>query len=365
MLNSSSFAAELDGVTKRYHAVTAVDEVSLSVEKGEFLCLLGPSGCGKTTTLRMIGGFEIPDEGRVMLGGVDVTHLPPEKRNSNMVFQNYALFPHKSVFDNIAFGLKMKRFPRKTISEKVERVLALVNLHEYGNRMPHQLSGGQQQRVALGRAVVNEPTLLLLDEPLGALDLKLRRQMQMELKGLQAKLGITFIYVTHDQEEALTMADRIAVMRDGRIVQLGQPAEIYEHPASAYVADFVGTVNMFKGTVTRHGAEGVEIGLEEGGSLIMKGGQDIKPGSTVNLAVRPEKIILSVKPREDCDLALRGSVAEVNYQGTYTGYVVALESGFRVSVTVQNAADAARATLNEGEMAYVCWSRDVVRLLAD
>ena len=257
-------AIELDEVRKRFTENAAVDGVSLSIGEGEFFSLLGPSGCGKTTTLRMIAGFVAPDEGRVLLNGDDVTTVPPNKRPVNMVFQQYALFPHMTVYDNVAFGLRMSHVPRSDHRERVTEILRVVALEGYERRRPRQLSGGQQQRVALARALVNRPAALLLDEPLGALDVKLRRHMQLELKRIQNELGTTFVYVTHDQEEALAMSDRIAVMNDGKVEQLGTPREIYERPASAFVADFVGTVNVIGDVSVR--PERIRI-LREGGRL--------------------------------------------------------------------------------------------------
>jgi len=238
-------AISLQSVGKRFGDVVAVRETNLDIRDGEFFSMLGPSGCGKTTTLRMIAGFEVPDEGRVVLRGADVTNVPPNQRNVNTVFQHYALFPHMSVVDNVSFGLELKRVPRGERRDRVKQMLEVVQLEGMEKRKPQQLSGGQQQRVALARALVNRPAALLLDEPLGALDVKLRKQMQLELKRIQTELGTTFVYVTHDQEEALTMSDRIAVMNGGDIEQIGDPKEIYEHPQTPFVADFVGSLNAF------------------------------------------------------------------------------------------------------------------------
>ncbi|MFS8067224.1 MAG: ABC transporter ATP-binding protein, partial [Byssovorax sp.] len=240
---------ELRKVTKRFGDVLVVNAVDLTVEKGEFLTFLGPSGCGKTTTLRMIGGFERPSSGEVLLGGKDVSDLPPYERDVNTVFQSYALFPHMSVAENVAYGLEQKKLPRAEIQRKVKEVLAMVQMETFAARKPREMSGGQQQRVAVARAIVNNPSVVLLDEPLGALDLKLRKEMQVELKQLQRRLGMTFIYVTHDQEEALTMSDRIAVMKAGQIEQLAPPVEIYNRPRTRFVADFIGDTNLLSGTV--------------------------------------------------------------------------------------------------------------------
>ena len=289
-------AIALESVTKRYGSHAAVNDVSLDIGEGEFFSLLGPSGCGKTTSLRMIAGFVEPDVGRVLLRGQDVTLVPPNKRPVNMVFQQYALFPHMSVFDNVAFGLSVKGVPRGEHKDRVEELLRVVSLEGLGKRKPRQLSGGQQQRVALARALVNRPAALLLDEPLGALDVKLRKQMQLELKRIQHELGTTFVYVTHDQEEALAMSDRIAVMNEGEVEQIGSPREIYEHPASDFVADFVGTINV----------------------LELAGGRE---------TVRPERVkILAQGGRLD------GVVADVVYLGVYRQFHVDTDAGRVVSV---------------------------------
>src|SRR3989440_1975296 len=249
----------IEKVTKRFDDVVAVDDLTLEVESGKFYALLGPSGCGKTTTLRMIGGFEEPTEGTIYLGDRPVTGLPPYKRDVNTVFQSYALFPHLSVFENVAFGLRRKKVPRPDVQTRVREILRLVDLPGFESRKPGQLSGGQQQRVALARALVNEPQVLLLDEPLGSLDLKLRKQMQLELKRIQDEVGITFLYVTHDQEEAMTMSNRIAVMRSGRIEQIGEPGDIYEHPRTEFVAGFLGASNLLDGRVEGRGAQDATV----------------------------------------------------------------------------------------------------------
>ena len=300
MLEERRAAIGLVGVSKRFGGVGAVDDVSLEIGEGEFFSPLGPSGCGKTTTLRMVAGFERPDAGSIVLQGNDVTEVPANRRPLNMVFQQYALFPHMSVYDNVAFGLKVKRVPRAEHRERVHEMLRVVSLEGFDRRRARQLSGGQQQRVALARALVNRPAALLLDEPLGALDVKLRKQMQLELKRIQHELGTTFVYVTHDQEEALAMSDRIAVMNGGRVEQLGTPREIYEHPASDFVADFVGTVNV----------------------LDLDGGRE---------SVRPERIrILREGGRLD------GVVADVVYLGVYRQFHVDTSAGRVVSVRLSD-----------------------------
>jgi spermidine/putrescine transport system ATP-binding protein len=309
---------------KRFGGVRAVDGVSLEVRSGEFFSLLGPSGCGKTTTLRMIGGFELPTSGRVLLRGRDVTYDPPDKRPVNMVFQHYALFPHLDVGDNVAFGLKRHKVEKAEITRRVGEALELVHLQGYERRKPSQLSGGQQQRVALARALVNRPFVLLLDEPLGALDLKLRRRLQLELKRIQAEVGITFVYVTHDQEEALTMSDRIAVMHAGMVEQLGTPEELYERPASRFVADFIGTTNLLHGVMEADGA----VRLSSG-ELVHLEGNGLGAGDRVELSVRPEAITLVPA---DAIGALRGAVEQAAYLGATVSYQIRTTGGLALSV---------------------------------
>ena len=322
-------------------AVRALDGVSVTIRENEFFTLLGPSGCGKTTLLRLIAGFELPSAGEILLEGEHVEHLPPYQRPVNTVFQCYALFPHMTVAQNIAFGLEMRHVPRSDIDATVNEMLGLVKMAGLGGRRPSQLSGGQQQRVALARALANHPKVLLLDEPLSALDLKLRQGMRTELKNLQQKTGITFIFVTHDQEEALTMSDRIAVMSQGRIQQLGAPLEIYEQPVNRFVADFIGDTNFV--TVTIDGQAGTYVRCRCGGGLDLLASPigGVAHGATVTLAVRPEKILL--KPGE------LGTVAQTVYVGTDTNYEVRLGDGSRISVRLQNAADGhAQFTVGDG-----------------
>ena len=280
----------LEQVVKTFGSMVAVDHLDLEIRRGEFFSMLGPSGCGKTTTLRMIGGFEEPTEGTVRLDGRDVTDLPAYKRDLNTVFQSYGLFPHLTVFENVAFGLRRQKVPGKEIERRVGEALELVNLERFGRRRPSQLSGGQQQRVALARALVNRPKVLLLDEPLGALDLKLRKQMQLELKRIQDEVGITFIFVTHDQEEAMTISDRIAVMSHGHIEQLGRPEEVYERPATTFVAEFLGASNLLHGKYSGvDGAWGV-VELDDGQRVHVKADPQLTAGEQVKVGVRPEKI---------------------------------------------------------------------------
>jgi putative spermidine/putrescine transport system ATP-binding protein len=315
----------LTGVRKTYGDVVAVDSVDLEIARGEFFTMLGPSGSGKTTTLRIIAGFERPDSGRVILGGDDVTGRPPYDRNVNTVFQDYALFPHMSVADNVEYGLRVKGVKRQERKVRAQEALALVRLEGFGGRKPVQLSGGQRQRVALARAIVNHPQVLLLDEPLGALDLKLRQEMQSELKRIQQEIGITFVYVTHDQEEALTMSDRIAVFSQGKIDQIGTPADIYEHPANEFVAAFVGISNL----------------LDRDGR---------------RFTIRPEKIRLLTdgEPPDPGDHAERGTIREVVYAGMITRYVVDLDGGGEVVVVRQNTTGPLPAG-DEGKPATVTW----------
>ena len=315
----------LEDVVKRFDDSVAVDGISVEVPHGAFFALLGPSGCGKTTTLRMIGGFEEPTEGRIFLGDQDVVGLPPYKRDVNTVFQSYALFPHMSVFDNVAFGLERRGVAKGEVKGRVAEMLELVGLAGFGRRKPKQLSGGQQQRVALGRALVNHPRVLLLDEPLGALDLKLRKQMQLELKRIQHEIGITFVHVTHDQEEAMTMADAIAVMNRGRIEQLGRPAELYERPATAFVAGFLGASNLLPGTVEGPDA----IRLDEG--TVVRAQVNGRSGK-VAAGVRPEKITIGSGGGAN---ELAGTVSETAYIGVATQVVVRTAAGV-VHVFAQN-----------------------------
>jgi spermidine/putrescine transport system ATP-binding protein len=321
------YDVRLERVTKRFSDVVAVDDLSLDIERGEFFSLLGPSGCGKTTTLRMIGGFEEPSQGAVYLGETDVTELPPFRRNVNTVFQNYALFPHLTVFENVAFGLRRRSVPKDEIPGQVARMLDLVELPGYQRRRPSQLSGGQQQRVALARALINHPRVLLLDEPLGALDLKLRKQMQIELKRIQTDIGITFIYVTHDQDEAMTMSDRIAVMRNGRIEQLGSPEELYERPRTAFVAGFLGVSNLLDGRLERRDGELAEIVLSDGTRLRAPAdGLNGAGSGAVRVGVRPEKLRLEPfvdgsRPQAERN-ALAGTILDASYVGVSTQYLV-------------------------------------------
>ena len=307
---------ELRHISKVYsdNGFKAVDDFNLEVKRGEFVTFLGPSGCGKTTTLRMIAGFEMPTSGEILLNGEDISQLPANKRPINTVFQRYALFPHMNIYDNIAFGLKLKKLPKEEIRKKVKRVLDIVDLEGFENRKISTLSGGQQQRIAIARALVNEPEILILDEPLGALDLKMRQEMQLELKHMHDELGITFIYVTHDQEEALTMSDKIVVLSEGRIQQIGTPEDIYNEPQNAFVADFIGESNIFKGIMTGH------MKVRFCGGEFM-GMDDVAEGTLVDVVVRPEDVIIT-KPE---DGVVEGEVVSVIFKGMH--YEVTVESG--------------------------------------
>jgi putative spermidine/putrescine transport system ATP-binding protein len=336
-------AITLRGLRKTFGAVVAVNDLDLEIPAGQFFAMLGPSGSGKTTVLRMIAGFESPDAGSIELGGVDATTLPPFRRNVNTVFQDYALFPHMTVAQNVGYGLRVRRVGRSELRARVAEALELVRLPGYGDRKPAQLSGGQRQRIALARALVNRPRVLLLDEPLGALDLKLREQMQLELKAIQRQLGITFVFVTHDQHEALTLCDRLAVFRDGRIEQLGSAQQVYESPATRFVAEFVGTSNLIAGDAAR--------------AILGRAG---------TYAVRPEKIRLqpaggSAEPGEIC---LDGIVREISYAGAETRVLVEVRPELTLCTTLLNAAGAG-PELRRGDSVTLCWQPGAVRAIED
>jgi putrescine transport system ATP-binding protein len=347
---------KVERITKAFGDFKAVDDVSLSIYKGEIFCLLGASGCGKTTLLRMLGGFETPTSGRIFIDGEDMTGVPPYERPVNMMFQSYALFPHMTVEQNVAFGLKQDRLPKPEVQDRVATMLDLVKMGGLAKRRPHQLSGGQRQRVALARSLVKRPKLLLLDEPLGALDKKLREHTQFELISLQDKLGVTFIVVTHDQEEAMTLASRIGVMNHGEIVQAGTPSEIYEFPGSKFVADFVGSVNMFEGKLIEDEPDYVRIGSAElGGTIFVSHGISAPPEATVWAAVRPEKIFMStVAPEGGADNVVRGAVQDIAYLGDLSIYLVKLPTGKVVRVTQPNTSRHAEA-ISWDQQVYLSW----------
>jgi putrescine transport system ATP-binding protein len=346
---------EVDRVTKAFGDFKAVNDVSLKIYKGEIFCLLGASGCGKTTLLRMLGGFETPSSGRIFIDGEDMTGVPPYDRPVNMMFQSYALFPHMTVEQNVAFGLKQDGVPKAEIADRVATMLELVKLGGLGKRKPHQLSGGQKQRVALARSLVKRPKLLLLDEPLGALDKKLREHTQFELVSLQDKLGVTFIVVTHDQEEAMTLASRIGVMNHGEIVQAGTPSEIYEFPASKFVADFVGSVNIFEGKLVEDEPEHVRIASDElGATIYVSHGISAPPEAIVWAAIRPEKIFMSTAQPEGADNVVRGAVQDIAYLGDLSIYLVKLATGKVVRVTQPNTSRHAEA-ITWDQQVYLSW----------
>jgi spermidine/putrescine transport system ATP-binding protein len=346
-------AIVLDAVSKLFGKQAAVQDVNLSIRDGEFFSLLGPSGCGKTTTLRMIAGFVEPDAGRIVLQGRDVTTVPPNRRPVNMVFQQYALFPHMSIYDNVAFGLSVKRVPRAEQRPRIEELLRVVSLEGYEKRRPRQLSGGQQQRVALARALVNRPAALLLDEPLGALDVKLRRQMQLELKRIQHELGTTFVYVTHDQEEALAMSDRIAVMNAGRVEQIGTPREVYEEPATPFVADFIGSLNALEVTVDEVvGGYGIAR-LGEQDRVVVPVEAGTTAGAELRVAVRPEHVELA--GGDENGSRLDGTVADIVYLGMYTQVHVDTAAGRVIS---HRLADESVEELRSGAAVELAWDAD-------
>ena len=342
----------LSGVTKAFGDNVVVDAIDLNIAEGEFFSMLGPSGCGKTTTLRMIAGFEVPTVGTVTLEGADVTTVPPARRNVNMVFQAYALFPHMTVQDNVEFGLKIKKVKRDEIKSRAAEAIRSVQLEGFEKRKPAQLSGGQQQRVALARALVNRPAALLLDEPLGALDLKLRKEMQLELKEIQVRTGTTFVYVTHDQEEALTMSDRIAVMNNGIVEQCAGPREIYEHPASAFVAGFIGTSNLVNLRVDRSTGGCAIMDLSEGQRIAALSDQG---SGSLQITVRPEKIHLSAEGLGDNASSVGGRIADVVYLGSMTQLIVDLPTGDRLTVHRLND-EAAAADPRVGDTITLHWA---------
>jgi spermidine/putrescine transport system ATP-binding protein len=346
-------------VVKRFGDIAAVDHINLEVQDGEFFSLLGPSGCGKTTTLRMIGGFEEPTSGLIELQGQDVTWLPPYRRNVNTVFQNYALFPHLTIFENVAFGLRRRGTRGDEIRSRVTDMLRLVELPGYEKRKPNQISGGQAQRVALARALINRPAVLLLDEPLGALDLKLRKQMQVELKRIQQEVGITFIYVTHDQEEAMTMSDRIAVMNRGHYEQLGDPESLYERPTTRFVAGFLGVSNLLPGTVAGVADGHALVRMADDTSVRVPAGL-VEGARTVSVGIRPEKLRLHEASAEPGSANhVRGVISDASYIGVSTQYIVEARGGARLTVYEQNVERATRAELwAKGEDVLVTWSPD-------
>ena len=361
-------SVRLERVTKRFGDFAAVREMDLDIPRGQFFTMLGPSGCGKTTTLRMIAGFEDPSEGRVLLSGEDVTSLPAFRRPTNTVFQSYALFPHRSVEKNVAFGLERQKVDRDQIRRRVGEELERVGLSGEAKRKPAQLSGGQQQRVALARALVNRPEVLLLDEPLGALDLKLRKQLQVELKRIQRDVGITFVYVTHDQEEALTMSDRIAVMNRGVVEQVADPETVYERPGTTFVAGFIGVSNLMPGEVVSSNGAGTQMRLDAGPTVKALDSGGVQTGERAHAVVRPEKLELrqSGVPLEGNRPSVEGRVESSLYLGTATQMVVLLGDGTRMTVLVPNAdAEARRDLPAAGDEARLSWSDENIHIVRE
>ena len=357
----------IKGVSKLFGDFVAVDNVSLDIRRGELFSILGGSGCGKTTLLRMLAGFETPTSGSIEIDGVDITNVPPYERHVNMMFQSYAVFPHMNVRKNVGYGLRKEGVPQSEIATRVDEALALVKLSEFRDRMPDQLSGGQRQRVALARALIKRPKVLLLDEPLAALDKKLREHTQFELMNIQEDLGITFVVVTHDQEEAMTLSDRIAVMDEGRFLQVGDPKEVYEYPASRFVADFIGTINTFEGKVSRIGDETISVESEETGTeLLALGSHGLERGQSACIAVRPEKIFLSKnEPENEDDIKIRGIVLDLGYLGSRSLYRIRLASGKIVQVSAQNRRRSATRALQWDDEVWISWRPRSAVVLTD
>jgi putrescine transport system ATP-binding protein len=346
----------LRGVTKKFDAITAVDSVDLNIRKGEIFALLGASGCGKTTLLRLLAGFEIPTDGQITIDGEDMQSIQPYNRPVNMMFQSYALFPHMTVAKNIAFGLKQDRLPRTEIKKRVEELLELVHMNTLYNRFPHQLSGGQRQRVALARSLAKRPKLLLLDEPMAALDKKLREQMQLEVVNIIESVGVTCVMVTHDQEEAMTMATRIGVMHDGKILQSGTPHKVYEYPNCRRTAEFIGTVNVFSGTVIENSADHVVINAPElGREIYVDHGISGAAGTAVWVAVRPEKMVINTAPPSGEYNHARGKVEEIAYIGGLSVYHVKIQSGMTIRATLANVERSAEDRLTWDDEVYLSW----------
>ncbi|MDK3016910.1 ABC transporter ATP-binding protein [Pseudodonghicola flavimaris] len=353
-------------VTKRFGTFTAIDNLSLDIYEREFFALLGPSGCGKTTMMRMLGGFENPTEGRIELSGQDISGVPPNKRAVNMMFQSYALFPHLSVWDNIAFGLRRDRMPKIDLENRVAEMLKLTRLEKFAKRKPHQISGGQRQRVALARSLAKAPKLLLLDEPLGALDKKLRQDTQFELMDIQEKTGTTFVIVTHDQEEAMTVASRVAVMDEGRLMQVATPDRIYETPDSVYVADFIGDVNIIEGTATPDGQDTYRIDWAEGQEPIRAtSAHPFATGDRCYLAIRPEKVTISADRPEAAINAVKGKVLDIAYLGNISTYHVELPSGTVIKAQTANTRRISRRSFTWEDSVWLSWTVTGGVLLAE
>ena len=350
----------IENVSKNFGSFTAVNNVSLDIFEREFFALLGPSGCGKTTLMRMLAGFETPSSGSISIAGQDLAGIPPHKRPVNMMFQSYALFPHMTVEKNIAFGLEMEKLPKGEITARVEEMLKLVKLEGFALRKPHQLSGGQRQRVALARAIAKRPKVLLLDEPLGALDKKLREETQFELLDLQMSLGMTFVIVTHDQDEAMTMADRIAVMDKGQFVQISPPAELYEQPASKYVADFIGDINLIEGRVEKNDLGKIILGSDMTGGMIEASGESaVKNGDTAWFALRPEKVSIGLSPPENPSVnTATGTVWDIGYVGDVSVYHVRLDGGGTMRASITNTRRIVERPISWEDKVFLTWAPD-------
>ena len=362
-MNETEVFLRVEGLTKRFGYTLAVDNIDLSIDRGEIFALLGASGCGKSTLLRMLAGFETPTSGRVWLGEQDVTDLPPYERPMNMMFQSYALFPHMNVWDNVAFGLRRDGVSKDELNQRVEEMLLLVQLQKFAQRSPHQLSGGQQQRVALARSLAKRPQLLMLDEPLGALDKKLREQTQVELVNIIKQVGVTCVLVTHDQDEAMTMADRIAVMCEGSLLQVGMPNEVYESPNCRFVADFVGNVNLFDGEVTVHEADHVVVSSASGDFYIGHGISG-SLGMPVSIALRPEKVVLSLEDPNKPHNAMACILEDWSYFGSYTSYGLRVQGDQKLKVSVSNTdRDQDHQNLEEGQRLWAHWEDNAMVVL--
>ncbi|WP_171209118.1 MULTISPECIES: ABC transporter ATP-binding protein [unclassified Ruegeria] len=357
---------QFQNVSKRFGDFTAIDNLSLDIFEREFFALLGPSGCGKTTMMRMLAGFEKPTDGHILLGGRDIDPVPPNKRAVNMMFQSYALFPHLSIWENIAFGLRRDNMPKHDLEERVEEMLRLTRLEKFARRKPHQISGGQRQRVALARSLAKAPKLLLLDEPLGALDKKLRQDTQFELMDIQEKTGTTFVIVTHDQEEAMTVASRVAVMDLGQLMQVATPDRIYETPASVYVADFIGDVNIIQGRATAQGDESYQVDWAEGQpALLAKSATAFDTGQTCHLAIRPEKVAISADRPTDAVNAVQGKVHDIAYLGNLSTYHVQLADGTIIKAQTANTRRISRRSFTWEDPVWLSWTATAAVLLAN
>ena len=354
------------GVTKRFGDFTAIDDLSLDIFEREFFALLGPSGCGKTTMMRMLAGFEMPSDGTILLAGQDIAPVPPNKRAVNMMFQSYALFPHLSIEENIAFGLKREGMPKNDIKDRVAEMLRLTRLEKFARRKPHQISGGQKQRVALARSLAKAPKLLLLDEPLGALDRKLREDTQFELMDIKEKTGTTFVIVTHDQEEAMTVASRVAVMDHGKLIQVATPARLYENPATVYVADFIGDVNLIEGLVEPTGEECYALSWREGSQpLNVRSEEKLSSGQACTLAIRPEKVTISAHDPVDADNKIKGQIIDIAYLGNLSTYHVRLANGQMIKAQAANTRRISRRSFTWDDDVWLSWTATAGVLLSE